>query len=175
MNKDTLLIIATTLITAIIAPVVLSILGKKKTNAEVHNVNIGGEINLSKGWEEYATEQKADRTAMREEFLSKISELKAESAVVLNNLQLSFNKLAKDYLELQTDSNEMKKELQQVKSEKESLAGENTVLVNRVQSLEKQVSEFTLMTVTKDKRIKELETRVQDLEKQVEINKQALR
>lgn len=135
MDKNTILIIISSILTTIGVPIVLSISSRKKSAADIDNTKIGGEINLSKGWEDYAAEQKKDRADLRTEFLARI----ADNTEKFDALQTSFNKLAQDYVELQKDFNAMKEKLAIVEVEKEKLAIENTTLVERVKVLESQV------------------------------------
>lgn len=140
MNKDTITIIIAVISTPFLGVLISSLFGRKKTDAETHNINIGGEISIGKEWENYGLQQKQDRKELREEFIASINSLKAEHELRFNALQTSYNKIATDYLTLQSDFDALKREFEQVKTEKERLALENKTLVERVKSLETQVS-----------------------------------
>lgn len=91
MSKDNLIFIASVLTAPILSVIVTGLLNRKKTGAETHNINIGGEISISESWQKYALQQQKDKDELRKEFKAQIDELKADHAKEIELLKAIAN------------------------------------------------------------------------------------
>ena len=68
MDKHTLLILTGMLTSPFIAVWVQGFFNKKKTGAEVQNLNISGEISIGDAWKRYAEKQEENTKNLRDDF-----------------------------------------------------------------------------------------------------------
>lgn len=118
MSTETLVILMSVLSTPFLGILVAKFFERNKTDAETHNINIGGEISLSDGWQKYAVQQKEDKEELRKEFNLRIDDLQKQHSSEIVKLKDEFTKVtnAKD---------------ERIK-----------VLENKVSELEKEVSKY---------------------------------
>ena len=123
---------AAILITAVLTGVggtafVQAYFNKNKTASEARNLDITGDMQIGKSWQEYADQQKRDKEELRKELLSRlddqrkyydkeIKELKDKFNEVLLGKDVTIAALTASNYEYKTRTNELLKELERYRN-----------------------------------------------------------
>lgn len=99
MNKETILIITSATVSVLASPFVVTwiqgMMDKNKKTAEVHNLNISGEISIGESWQKYAMQQQRDKEELRKEFIERITRQDIVHTSQIKDLEEKFNLIIK--------------------------------------------------------------------------------
>ena len=90
MDKNNLIIIASVASAPFLGNLVIKLFDRKKQGAEVHSINITGEISIGEQWQKYALQQQKDKEELQREFTRQIDAIKEQHTKEINILQQKF-------------------------------------------------------------------------------------